>query len=340
MCQTACPVSINTGDLVKRLRTETHGPVARHGWTSAAKHWSGLTRAASAGLTVAAAVPSALPAGATALARKVGSDEDIPQWTPDLPAGGRRRARKRARRAPVAVYLPSCVNAMFGPAEGGAGVQAALESLCRAAGVELLVPAGVDALCCGTPWTSKGLADGALVMRERTATTLSRALTTTRAADGVLPVITDASSCTEGLRSLPGLPDGARVIDAVEFVATTLLPLLPAIPDDAKLASIVVHDTCSSTRGGFAASLHTAASAVAHDVRTPVSWGCCAFAGDRGLLHPELSASATAVQAAEIAELDGAAHVSCNRPCEIGMTRATGTPYRHVIEALADLIAR
>jgi len=46
----------------------------------------------------------------------------------------------------------------------------------------------------------------------------------------------------------------------------------------------------------------------------PDSWGCCAFAGDRGLLHPELTASATAAQAAELATGHFDAFASCNRP--------------------------
>src|SRR5690606_6960179 len=32
MCQTACPVDINTGDLVKRLRVDTHGRLTKRGW--------------------------------------------------------------------------------------------------------------------------------------------------------------------------------------------------------------------------------------------------------------------------------------------------------------------
>jgi len=31
------------------------------------------------------------------------------------------------------------------------------------------------------------------------------------------------------------------------------------------------------------------------------------------------------------------AHASCNRTCELGMTRATGEPYRHVLELLEEL---
>ena len=68
----------------------------------------------------------------------------------------------------------------------------------------------------------------------------------------------------------------------------------------------------------------------------PLNWGCCAFAGDRGMLHPELTASATMREAAEVAQIDAELHASCNRTCEVGMSRATGRDYRHVLELLAD----
>ena len=53
---------------------------------------------------------------------------------------------------------------------------------------------------------------------------------------------------------------------------------------------------------------------------------------DRGLLHPELTESATRAQAAELATGSFDAHASCNRTCELGMTRATGAQYQHVLE--------
>ena len=76
---------------------------------------------------------------------------------------------------------------------------------------------------------------------------------------------------------------------------------------------------------------------VADEVHVPDDWGCCAFAGDRGMLHPELTASATAREAANVAALPADAHASCNRTCELGMTRATGRQYRHVLELLAEV---
>lgn len=71
----------------------------------------------------------------------------------------------------------------------------------------------------------------------------------------------------------------------------------------------------------------------------PQSWDCCGFAGDRGMLHPELTDSAAALEAAEVRELRASAHASTNRTCEIGMTRATGQPYRHILELLASALS-
>jgi D-lactate dehydrogenase len=74
-------------------------------------------------------------------------------------------------------------------------------------------------------------------------------------------------------------------------------------------------------------------------VAVPEDWGCCAFAGDRGMLHPELTASATAPEAAEVAALGSVEHASLNRTCELGMTRATGREYRHVLQVLDEATA-
>jgi D-lactate dehydrogenase len=127
-----------------------------------------------------------------------------------------------------------------------------------------------------------------------------------------------------------------RVIDAVAFVADVVLPRLPAAT---KLPSLVVHPTCSSTRLGADDALIRVAEAAAETVVVPDDWNCCAFAGDRGMLHPELTASATASEASEVARSPAAAHASMNRTCELGMTRATGQPYRHVLQVLDESLS-
>ena len=241
---------------------------------------------------------------------------------------------ERMRPAPIdpptAVYFPACVQTMFGPAiTGTLGTQSSFEQLCERVGITLLVPDGIDSLCCGTPWASKGLTKGLATMSQKTLAALRSA---TR--NGELPVICDASSCTEGIRHLIESDTSAApltVIDAVEFAATHILPKLPGY---SKIESLALHPTCSSTRMGANAALQTVADGIAERVEIPENWGCCAFAGDRGMLHPELTASATVAQAADVIAMDAVAHVSCNRTCELGMTRATGKLYRHVLELL------
>jgi D-lactate dehydrogenase len=335
MCQTACPVLINTGDLVRRLRVDEQSRIESAGWKQAAKHWNVVSRGGSGALSTAARIPAPLvPAVrlANSGARAVVGTDRLPLWSPELPRGGPARRRPPPGGQPDAVYLPACVNSMFGPVEGSPGVQASFEELCVEAGLTLLVPKGIDALCCGTPWSSKGLPDGYAAMRDRV---LPVVLAATR--DGELPLVSDATSCTEGFFKLLASTEEGRRVRVVDAMTFAVEHVLPRLGEHRKLKSVTVHPTCSSVQLGLNGALATLAAEVADEVHVPVSWGCCAFAGDRGLLHPELTASATAAQAAEVRGFGAAAHASANRTCELGMTRATGQEYRHILELLADV---
>ncbi len=326
MCQTACPVLIDTGDLTRRLRAEQHGPLEQQLWSAAAQHWDAVTRIAAGALTVAQRVPDLLLTGITTLGRVALGAEVTPDWSPELPAGGTRR-RPGPAVDPVAVYFPACISTVFGPADRGPGLQQAFLALCERAGVSVRVPDAIATLCCGTPWKSKGLTRGYEAMR-------SQVLPVLRAAteDGRLPVVVDAASCTEGLVRLLA-DEGTTVLDAVAFVDVAVLPDLPQAR---RLPSILVHRTCSSTRLGIDAALLRLAAAAADEVVQPDDWSCCAFAGDRGLLHPELTAMATVREADFVRRHPATAYASVNRTCELGLTRATGHPYRHVLEILEE----
>lgn len=333
MCQTACPVQINTGDLVKRLRRENRGRISDSGWNLAAKAWGPATRLGANTLSVARKLPTPMVRGASEIARGILDRDTVPRYEEGLPTGGgaRRRHEGFFGAAPgpatrvAGVYLPACVNSMFGPEEGEVGVTEAFRQLLVKAGVTLLVPGGVESLCCGTPWSSKGMSTGYDTMAARVRHFLRDA---TRG--GELPVISDAASCTEGFAGILAA-ENMNVLDAVSFTARHLLADLEV---HEPLPELVLHPTCSSRHLGMDEELQLVAGAAAKVVHTPVTWGCCGFAGDRGMLHPELTAAATAPEAAEVAELGAGAHASCNRTCEIGMTRATGQPYVHVLEAL------
>ncbi len=74
---------------------------------------------------------------------------------------------------------------------------------------------------------------------------------------------------------------------------------------------------------------------MADEAVTPVAATCCGFAGDRGMLHPELTTAATADEAAELAVgPDHDAYLSSNRTCEIGLQQGTGEAYESFLIAL------
>lgn len=331
MCQTSCPVLIDTGALVKRLRSDQRNRLERAGWNFAAKHWAGVTRGASEALTAAQRAPM-LAQKATTVGRRLLGSDTVPLWQKDIPKGGPRR-RPVVTEHPAAVYFSACIGSMFGPGEESPGVSLAFATLARRAGVEITTPDGIGSLCCGTPWKSKGLSAGYRTMAEKVLPALYEA-----ADGGRLPIISDASSCTEGLRQMVESATDRKfqhllVLDSISFAQTELLPGLDI---NRRLESLALHPTCSSTRLHLDAAFRGLAEAIAEEVVVPPSWGCCAFAGDRGMLHPELTASATAAEAAEVQSRTFSAYASTNRTCEIGMSRATNRTYRHILELLEE----
>ncbi|MFX0537189.1 FAD-binding and (Fe-S)-binding domain-containing protein [Ornithinimicrobium sp. Y1847] len=340
MCLTACPVQINTGDLVRRLRREDVGHLEQKGWDVAARRWGTASRLGSLGLSVADRLPGVVGESLTAAVRTVAPAEVVPAYDRELPRGGAVR-REVDEDGAEAVLFSSCVGTMFGPEQGSQGAAAALLSLARRAGVPVRTPKGPGSLCCGTPWKSKGLTDGYAVMARRVLPALWES-----SDEGRLPIVWDAASCTEGLAVMVanagehGHPEceGLVIIDALEWAASRLLPQLP---EPRRVARAVLHPTCGTQLLGVTPYLEELAGAVADAVVVPADWGCCGFAGDRGLLHPELTAAATEPEVAELRERgllgshpQDTVFLSANRTCEIGMTRATGRTYRHVLEQL------
>ncbi len=323
MCQTVCPVDIDTGRLVKRLRKEQPTPIRDFVWAVAAKNWSATTRTIARGLSVAHYLPAPLVSGTTAVARKILGKSDIPQWSRDLPRGGSRRKALPRDTDTTVILLSSCTGSMFG-SHTGDGAGAAFVELCERAGVSVATLDKPDGLCCGTPWSSKGLPTGLSAIRE----TFEKAVA---GVPGEVVFVSDASSCTEGYRRLAA-EVGVTVVDAVAFVAG----LLPSLPVVTPVDSVVLHPTCSTEKLGITGDLRRLAQHIATDVVVPQEWNCCGFAGDRGMLFPELTESATAAMVEQLRGVTASHYASSNKTCEIAMTRATGHDYANILELVAQ----
>ncbi len=335
---------IDTGVFMKQHRREAQPAAAQRVGVGLADHWKPTLTALRAGLTIADKVPGRLLETVTDAVRTVLPTDLVPRAGSDLPGPGRSRAKLPAGAEPAeVVFFASCMGELFEPSEGQAapGPAQAFLALCERAGVGVRLPDDLSGLCCGTVWRSKGLVDGATAMAVRTGTSLLRA-----SENGRLPVVCEASSCTHGLHNLAhdlelgghsALADqvaALTVVDSNRFVAERLLPALPVT---SRVGRVALHPTCSDRHAGDVEHLRSVAAACADEVVIPVDAGCCGFAGDRGLLHPELTASATALEAAEVRAGSYDAYLSSNRTCELGLTRATGRRYRHAIELLEEL---
>ena len=332
LCGTACPVAIDTGQLTKKLRASRHGSLTRliAGWTA------GNMRAVEATLRGAlrlAHVADKLGLGSlmtfvSRVPRAAGFN--TPLWLQPMPRAAGPKAFSEPAGA-TAVYFPSCLSRTLGSLPGEPerpNLVEAMTRLAERAGERLLVPRDAAGHCCGVPFSSKGYGDAHRAAVNSTVEAMWR-----WSRQGEIPVVVDTSPCTYGLRaSRPVLAaenqqrfDRLAILDAVEFAADRLLPRLEIRRKEPR---VVLHPVCSLVKMNLVPVLERLAAACAEDVVIPLDAGCCGFAGDRGWLVPELTASATGPEAAEARRAGAAGHYSSSRTCEIGMTRATGRVYR------------
>ncbi|POX57542.1 FAD-binding oxidoreductase [Streptomyces sp. Ru62] len=333
-CRIACPVGIDTGAMMKRFRHQRHGRRAERNAERAAERFAAVETSVRAALGMAEHVDDRLLRGVTSLARKAVSPDLVPEWISAIPGPAGKRLPRTRREDAAAVYFVACVNRIFaGPAGGeDLSLPEAVVTLSARAGRPVWVPPDLGGSCCATIWHSKGYDDGNTLMANRT---VERAWEWT--GGGELPLVVDASSCTLGIghEIVPYLtPENKRrherlqVVDSLVWAAEELMPHLTAV---ATVGSAVIHPTCSMHHLGDVAQLEKLARFVADRVTVPVYAECCGFAGDRGMLHRELTESATAHEAEEVLAGHHDAYLSANRTCEIGMEHVTGRPYQSVL---------
>jgi D-lactate dehydrogenase len=93
---------------------------------------------------------------------------------------------------------------------------------------------------------------------------------------------------------------------------------------------VVLHPNCASRKLNEVAKLLKIAETCAATATIPLQLDCCGFAGDRGLLFPELTDSATRLETAEVLAGNFDGYYSSNLTCEMGIGLATGKPYRSI----------
>ncbi len=338
LCATACPVSIDTGQLTKRFRRAKHSRRAQKIALSVARNFAKVEPVMRVALRCGHLVqslfgPKVMPL-ITRLLKPIGTGHE---WSPEMPKAAKAPLPATSLAGAQAIYFPACISRMMGHLPGESEELSLVEALVKVsarAGVPLHIPHDVEGTCCGVPFSSKGF-------------DLAHKYTVNRAIEkfwewsqeGRLAVVMDTSPCTYGVVSSRAYLtpenqvkfDQLKIMDSTTFAHDVLLPKLQV---SHKVGSVVLHPVCSVTKMNLLPKLEGVAKACADTVVVPRDAGCCGFAGDRGFTHPELTAAATKHEAEEVATQSFDGYYASSRTCEVGMTRSTGEVYRSFLYLL------
>jgi len=248
----------------------------------------------------------------------------LPRWSPALARPIHFVARaQQPQRAERVVYFPSCAARNMGAQRGHDGVEAlplVVERLFQRAGFDVVYPHGLDGLCCGQPFESKGLNDAATVMSSALEAALHDA-----SGGGRWPIVFDTSPCAYRMKRF--LAGRLQVHDSIEFVHDVVLA---RVAIEAQERPVAVHPVCSVRKMGTVDKLLAVARRCSSNVVTCDEVLCCGFAGDRGFTRPELNEHALRHLKSAL-PLDCTNGYSSSRTCEIGLSEYAERPYQSIL---------
>jgi D-lactate dehydrogenase len=352
LCATACPVGINTGDFIKRLRAESIKNEKPALWM--AEHFAVAEKAIGWSVRMGHLVEKVVGVSGVksiSLAAEKLSGKTLPKWNKSIPLhtstallplrqaqGHSSLHSARGESEKDFIYFPSCISRQLGvpgvkSQESGSqmALSEALGKIAQRAGFSLWIPPDITGTCCGMPFASKGYTAAYKSTLQKTLKKLWD-----WSERGKYPIVIDTTSCTHTIRTCHEDLDDEdkqiwqqlKLVDSIEFLHDHVLPKLETHP---LVEEVILHPNCSARKLGLDSKLLGIAQKCAKSATVPFNLGCCAFAGDRGLLFPELTASATEKESVEVNSYDYDGYYSSNIPCEIGMSEATGKDYMSIV---------
>ena len=343
LCATACPVDINTGDLVKRLRRENHSAFANSIALWVAKHFGFAVWGARFGLKAGNVINKLFGkqamTGITKGIKRIVSA--MPLWSeqiaypPDMSVLQTSAGLFNDERV---LYFPSCISRMMGSGDNGKkNVMETFISVSLKAGIGVEILPDNDGSCCSQLFSSKGYRDAYVFKANET---IEKLWTASR--HGTLKIVIDVSSCAYSFKHMrPVLTDDnmrkydkLTILDSVDYLHDMVLPRLDI---KHKKATIALHPVCSLQKMNTQDKFTEIARQFAEKVTIPLHAGCCGMAGDRGFLFPELTHSATMPEALEVCQHKYDGYYSSTKTCEMAMSQAVGENYESVLYLVDEM---
>ena len=326
LCSKSCPMGINMSELTHELRRREMGAMGNGVGCFVANHFGGVKGVLRGVLAMANMAHSVVGSKAmSAIGKGLHKGLKMPLWTPSLPKNYRFKDGRveRTEHADKVVYFPSCINQTMGTEKASRHCRPLVEemmSLFEKAGYEVILPKEMESLCCGTIWESKGMPEVA----DRKIAELEKALWEA-SEQGKYDVVCDQSPC---LYRMKQKIKRMHLYDSTEFVWEKMRDRLEFEQTDKPIA---LHLTCSTRKMGIESAIEGLARLCSSKVLIPEGVGCCGFAGDKGMTHPELNAYALRKLRSQIEANAIEVGYSNSRTCEIGLATNSGVPYRSII---------
>lgn len=335
LCGLVCPVKIDTGKYIKDVRHEDASNTARKVAGYIGNHMAGTTSLMRGGLNFVHFFHSVLGdslMGGIASAMRTASFKTIPKWNKDMPKGAHKIKDTIINSGQVdkVVYFPSCINRSMGKSngyeKGDVELTMKTKELLQRAGFTIIYPEGINSLCCGMAFSSKGLKEeGARKSKE-----LEEALLKA-SEEGKYPVLFDMSPCFYTFHEAYQNKD-LKIYDPVEFMLDFVMPKLQVKnPRDI----VTVFPVCSVKKMGMEEKLLQLAKMCSRKVAF-VESNCCGFAGDRGFTYPELNAHGQRHLSEQIPS-DCKDGYSTSRTCEIGMSEYSNINFKSIFYLIDEV---
>ena len=340
LCSTSCPMKINTGELTHLIRQMdmNNNKMGYKVGEFAANHMAGIKSGLRVVLDVAHLGHITLgPTLMTSICRGM-NKMGMPLWTTAMPKKHRQPKKSdltqfiieksipqpEEEHSPLkVVYFPSCINQTMGQSKRDGKIHDLVDEviqLMAKAGYEVIFPEGMEKMCCGQIWESKGMLD----IADRKSAELEEALWQA-SEQGKYPVLCAQSPC---LHRMKKVMKKMKLYEPAEFIMEYLVPRLDFHPIDRHIA---LHLTCSTRQMGVDKDMIALAKLCSTNVFLPEGVGCCGFAGDRGFTFPELNKYGLRKLRPQIEKNHIEVGYSNSRTCEIGLETNTGIPYMSIV---------
>jgi D-lactate dehydrogenase len=331
LCATNCPVDINTGELVKRLRRENHSGFQNKMAFRLAQNFKLLEHSARIVLKTGFALNSVLGKNfmrnLTTMGRK--GIPSLPLWSNQISKPPQFIENQFVENSLSVLYFSSCISRIM-----GGDILTTFLSVCQKANIGVSMPKNLQGTCCGQIFSSKGFVEAHHFTANQTIEKLYR-----NSQSGKIPIVMDVTSCTQTLKTCRTVLneenkarfDQMTFIDVIDFAADILLPRLTiSKPKD----KIIFHPVCSVHKMGSMNKLYIIGKSCAKVAHLPTFAGCCGMGGDKGFYYPQLTLAATKIEANEVKQTAYDGYYSSSKTCEMALSEAVGKNYESILKLL------